>query len=386
MMIGELNFIAPYVTNFFMISYALINYSCFASSVANVPGWRPTFRYYNPYVAAVGVVLCVGAMFMIDWVVALITFVVCFALYSYIRQSAPDVEWGSVGQARAYKKAVENVMHLEMLKDLHRKNYRPAYLIMASGATGEASKHPGLVNFVHQLKHGGGLSIAGRVIYPVLDGESPDMDTLNRVRELQTTKLYSSGRNHARIVPEVVTAPTLADGCRRLLQTAGVGKLRPNTVLFGYKSEGTKEYVGMIRDAFAYEKGVGILRDYTCNVPESVGKGRIDVWWLDDDGGLTLLLPYLLLKHKNWKRCQFRVYVPRDESFPVKVQTDDLNRLFYRLRIKADVHVTSMRSLDPAQLKRAYENFDEFLGSSVDRATHLQMKRNCSRYRSEPTI
>ena len=36
--IAELNAIAPIITNFFLISYTLINYSCFEASLSNSPG------------------------------------------------------------------------------------------------------------------------------------------------------------------------------------------------------------------------------------------------------------------------------------------------------------------------------------------------------------
>lgn len=36
--------------------------------------------------------------------------------------------------------------------------------------------------------------------------------------------------------------------------------------------------------------------------------GTIDVWWLTDDGGLTLLVPYLLSSRKKWKNCNLRVF------------------------------------------------------------------------------
>lgn len=34
---------------------------------------------------------------------------------------------------------------------------------------------------------------------------------------------------------------------------------------------------------------------------------RIDVWWLFDDGGLTLLVPYLLQLHPFWKDSTLRI-------------------------------------------------------------------------------
>lgn len=39
-------------------------------------------------------------------------------------------------------------------------------------------------------------------------------------------------------------------------------------------------------------------------------KGTIDVWWLSDDGGLTILIPYLLSIHSYWKDCKLRIFTP----------------------------------------------------------------------------
>ena len=39
-------------------------------------------------------------------------------------------------------------------------------------------------------------------------------------------------------------------------------------------------------------------------------KGTIDVWWLSDDGGLTILIPYLLSIHRYWKNCKLRIFTP----------------------------------------------------------------------------
>ena len=37
-------------------------------------------------------------------------------------------------------------------------------------------------------------------------------------------------------------------------------------------------------------------------------KGTIDVWWLYDDGGLTLLLPYIISTRRNWANNKLRVF------------------------------------------------------------------------------
>ena len=37
-------------------------------------------------------------------------------------------------------------------------------------------------------------------------------------------------------------------------------------------------------------------------------QGTIDVWWLYDDGGLTLLIPYILNLRSQWSSCKLRVF------------------------------------------------------------------------------
>lgn len=37
-------------------------------------------------------------------------------------------------------------------------------------------------------------------------------------------------------------------------------------------------------------------------------KGSIDVWWLYDDGGLNMLLPYIISTRPQWSGCKLRVF------------------------------------------------------------------------------
>lgn len=37
-------------------------------------------------------------------------------------------------------------------------------------------------------------------------------------------------------------------------------------------------------------------------------KGTLDVWWLYDDGGLTMLLPYIISTRQQWAQCKLRVF------------------------------------------------------------------------------
>jgi hypothetical protein len=40
---------------------------------------------------------------------------------------------------------------------------------------------------------------------------------------------------------------------------------------------------------------------------EKQKKGTIDIWWLADDGGLTIMIPYLLSINDFWRDCTLRI-------------------------------------------------------------------------------
>lgn len=53
---------------------------------------------------------------------------------------------------------------------------------------------------------------------------------------------------------------------------------------------------------------IGLSADIFSRFQKKQKKGTIDVWWLYDDGGLTLLLPYIISTRRNWSNCRLRVF------------------------------------------------------------------------------
>lgn len=82
---------------------------------------------------------------------------------------------------------------------------------------------------------------------------------------------------------------------------------------------------------------------HTCHdlvLPQVVG--NIDVWWIVHDGGLLMLLPFLLKQHRTWKNCKMRIFTVaqlEDNSIQMK---KDLKTFLYHLRIDAEVEVVEM--------------------------------------------
>uniref|UniRef100_A0A665VW74 Solute carrier family 12 member 3 n=1 Tax=Echeneis naucrates TaxID=173247 RepID=A0A665VW74_ECHNA len=323
-LIAELNTIAPIISNFFLASYALINFSVFHASLANSPGWRPSFKYYNMWVSLAGAVLCCVVMFVINWWAALLTNVIVMGLYIYVSYKKPDVNWGSSTQALTYHQALTHTLHLSGVED-HIKNFRPQCLVM----TGYPNSRPALLDLVHSFTKNVGLMICGHI------------RTVNQSR-YQRWLL----RNETKAFYTPVFAEDMRHGTQYLLQAAGLGRLKPNTLVLGFKNDwrdgdmmNVETYISMIHDAFDFQFGAVILRlkegldvshiqgqdkrsptmplnvsdqrllEASQQFQKKQGKGTVDVWWLFDDGGLTLLIPYLLTNKKRWKDCKIRVFI-----------------------------------------------------------------------------
>uniref|UniRef100_A0A0P4WGS6 Na+/K+/2Cl-cotransporter n=1 Tax=Scylla olivacea TaxID=85551 RepID=A0A0P4WGS6_SCYOL len=425
-MIGDLNVVSTLLSNFFLASYSLINFSCFHASLIKSPGWRPSFKYYNLWISWVGGILCLIVMFLIDWVTALITFLITIALYLFVSYRNPNVNWGSSTQAQTYVSALKTTLDLNSIEE-HVKNYRPQILVLS----GPVGSRPPLIDFAYSITKNISLLACGHVI------QGPQTQ---RLRNSLTRQSYNWLTRHSiRAFYSLVEGSNLEDGARNLFQLVGLGKLRPNTVVLGYKANWRKcdplelkAYFNTLHEALDMYFGVVILRvpqglDYsqiiededspiTMNGNESAitqspedkpgqstanqltqdgtdseassppgspqversaattdangenskkrrtsmanlfrgpggtelskdvlnnitmfkrkqKKGTIDVWWLYDDGGLTLLVPYILTTRSQWSGCKLRVFALANRKDELDMEQRSMANLLAKFRI-----------------------------------------------------
>ncbi|KAG1963864.1 solute carrier family [Pimephales promelas] len=378
-LIAELNTIAPIISNFFLCSYALINFSCFHASITNSPGWRPTFRFYSKWLSLLGAVVSVIIMFLLTWWAALIAIGIIIFLLGYVLYKKPDVNWGSSMQASSYNMALSQCVGLNQVED-HIKNYRPQCLVL----TGLPCTRPALVDFISTFTKNQSLMICANVIR----GE-PSPGPMDSAKS--TPHISWLNKRRIKSFYHTVVADDLRVGVQMLLQSTGLGRMRPNVLVMGFKKNWRKaqpsnieNYIGILHDAFDLQYGACVLRmkegldisrtlqahvnlgfetstepgldtrsttTTTATIdtsldpealmamsqPPSVfqtrqGKKTIDVYWLSDDGGLTLLVPYLLSRKKRWGRCKVRLFVG-GEAQQIDEQKKELKALIGRLRL-----------------------------------------------------
>lgn len=420
-LIGNLNAIAPIMSNFFLAAFALINIAVAHAFWAKSPGFRPSFKYWNPLVSFLGFWVCLVMMFVLDWMTALITWGICILLTAYLYYDKPNVNWGSSTQAGTYKFALQMVQDLNRTEE-HVKNYRPQLLVLS----GKPMHRPQLVDFCNYITKGLGLMVCGHVAQPPLSERA-------RSALIKSSQAWLIKRKCMAFY-SVIEEESMEVGAKSLLQIAGIGKLRPNMVMLGYKnnwlvcddSEVTS-YFKILHDAFDRCMAVGILRmqdglDYSyfmedptlartdstnnilgssttlsdvastlhasqstasldtalalstpavpsttaaiydelngtgpskkkkkrkqslAHLPKEVlgnidyfrkkQKGTIDVWWLYDDGGLTMLVPYILNNRKDWSGCSLRVFALANSENQLDEDHRNMVSLLRKFRIE----------------------------------------------------
>ncbi|XP_059680173.1 solute carrier family 12 member 1 isoform X1 [Gavia stellata] len=436
-LIAELNTIAPIISNFFLASYALINFSCFHASYAKSPGWRPAFRYYNMWVSLFGALLCCGVMFVINWWAALITYAIELFLYIYVTYKKPEVNWGSSTQALCYINALDSALALTTVED-HVKNFRPQCIAL----TGAPMIRPALLDITHTFTKNNGLCICCEVYTGPRKLCVKDMNSGMAKKQAWLTK------NKRKAFYAAVAADSFRDGVKSLLQASGLGRMKPNTLVIGFKKDWrnatatqVENYVGVIHDTFDFELGMIIVRisqgfdisqvlqvqeelekleqerlaleatikendfeegksgicgffrkastlniskhetkkESTINTIQSMhvgefnqklleastqfkkkqGKGTIDIWWLFDDGGLTILIPYILTIRKKWKNCKLRIFTGGKVN---RIEEEKLvmASLLSKFRIKfADINIICDINIKPN--KESWKFFEEMI-------------------------
>eukprot|EP00118_Oscarella_pearsei_P002328 m.10248 g.10248 ORF g.10248 m.10248 type:complete len:1083 (+) comp22073_c0_seq3:74-3322(+) len=344
-LIASLDLVAPIITMFFLMCYGFVNLACTVQSLLKTPNWRPRFRYYHWILSSIGLCLCVVLMFVSSWYYALAAIALAIIIYKYIEYRGAEKEWGDGLRGLALQAARFSLLRLEEGPP-HTKNWRPQILILAKLDEEYKPQNQRLLSFSHQLKAGKGLTIAANILekeFPNSFGEvQAARQCLFRAMKAEKIKGFS----------QVIASPNLLSGISSLVQNAGLGGLTHNTVLIEWpdswkRKETWKPFIGTIREVAAAHQALLVMKGGTA-FPDKKERfeGTIDVWWIVHDGGMLMLLPFLLRQNKVWKKCRLRIFtVAQMEDNSIQMKRD-LTTFLYQLRIEAEVDVIEMLDSD----------------------------------------
>ncbi|KAG2469696.1 S12A4 protein, partial [Polypterus senegalus] len=250
-----------------------------------------------------GMSMCLALMFISSWYYAIVAMGIAGMIYKYIEYQGPQL-----------------LVLLKLDEDLH-------------------VKYPRLLTFASQLKAGKGLTIVGSVIQGnflenMAESQASEQ-AIKNMMEIEKVKGFC----------QVIVANKVREGIAHLIQSCGLGGMKHNTVVLGWPygwRQNTVRCTTAAQLALMVPKNVSF---YPGN-HERFTEGHIDVWWIVHDGGMLMLLPFLLKQHKVWRKCKMRIFTVAqmdDNSIQMK---KDLATFLYQLRIEAEVEVVEMHDSD----------------------------------------
>uniref|UniRef100_A0A3B1JY62 Solute carrier family 12 member 6 n=1 Tax=Astyanax mexicanus TaxID=7994 RepID=A0A3B1JY62_ASTMX len=348
-LIASLDLVAPILSMFFLMCYLFVNLACALQTLLRTPNWRPRFSYYHWTLSFLGMIICLALMFISSWYYAIVAMAIATMIYKYIEYHGAEKEWGDGIRGLSLSAARYALLRLEEGPP-HTKNWRPQLLVLLKLDEDAHVKSPRLLTFASQLKAGKGLTIVGTVLsgnFLHSYGDSLAAEqTLKHLMEKERVKGFV----------QCIVAQKPREGISHMIQSSGLGGMRHNTVVMGWPHawrqsedpQSWKTFINTVRVTTAAHLALLVPKNISLfpTNSEPCTEGHIDVWWIVHDGGMLMLLPFLLRQHKVWRKCKMRIFTVaqmEDNSIQMK---KDLGTFLYHLRIEADVEVVEMHDSD----------------------------------------
>ncbi|KAM9301871.1 solute carrier family 12 member 4 [Gastrophryne carolinensis] len=348
-LIASLDMVAPILSMFFLMCYLFVNLACAVQTLLKTPNWRPRFKYYHWALSFLGMSMCLALMFVSSWYYALVAMLIAGMIYKYIEYQGAEKEWGDGIRGLSLSAARYALLRLEEGPP-HIKNWRPQLLVLLKLDEDLHIKYPRLLTFASQLKAGKGLTIIGTAI------QGNFLDSFGEVQAAEQTIKNMMEIEKVKGFCQAVVSSKITEGISHLIQSCGLGGMKHNTVMLGWPygwrqsedPQSWKTFIDAVRCSTAAHLALMVPKNvsfYPSN-HERYLEGNIDVWWIVHDGGMLMLLPFLLKQHKVWKKCRMRIFTVAqmdDNSIQMK---KDLAMFLYHLRIEAEVEVVEMNNSD----------------------------------------
>lgn len=338
--LGNLNAIASVVSMFFLISYGLLNYATFFEARAKSPSFRPRFRFFSARLSLAGAVGCLAAMLAINPTAGAIAVVVLFTLYQYVSRSVRVERWADSARSHRLQRVRDDLHAIH--GDLeHPRDWRPVLLAFSD----DPKRRERLLRFASWLEGNAGFTTLVRV-------EQGEGAVARRERKRIEAELEAEIETQGLdAFAKVVLAEDAVAAMPVLLQSFGLGRVRPNTVLLNWYDRGDTEespqraaYLDYVRMAVRFDCNVVLLaareKDFAAIDAAEPSERRIDVWYRDDaQGRLMLLLAYLMTRSERFARARIRLFASAESGETFKQARQRILTMIDDVRIDAEPEI-----------------------------------------------
>ena len=307
---GNLDFVAPIITMFFLNTYGMLNLTAGLESLVGNPSFRPRIKV-PWFVSILGALGCYGAMFLINIPATLAAIIISYGIFVWLGRRSLTQDWGDIRSGFWFTLSRFGLIRLEAQR-WSIKNWRPNIVVFTS-----------MQHHYEELLEVGSWLASGRGIvsfFHILSGEVEDLAGRGlRITSAQHTQNYLHERGVSGFA-ECSIASDLYQGILAIAQAHGIAGLEPNVTLMGWshEPESQLEQLRLIRQLATLQKSTIFLKPH-----QEKGFGRralIDIWWRgrDRNAELMLLLAHIIRQSRPWDGAKVRVLrlLPNEEARP----------------------------------------------------------------------
>jgi hypothetical protein len=324
---GSLNFIAPVLTMFFLTTYGVLNITAGVERFLKSPSFRPEFKVHWIF-SLLGAMGCAAVMFLINALATTVATIFIILIFVWLKRRKIKSAWGDV--RRGVFQTIIRYALLQLTRDEHAKSWRP-HLLVLSGAPTKRWRLIDLANDFSQEK-------TLFTVVTILSGDNVSPGKIKDYEKQISNYLFTHKVN---ALVRVTRAKDPFTGAQQLVDSYGLGKLIPNTILLGDTREAQhhEPYARMIRHFYNSKRNVIIFQDDERH--QRFNKKTLDIWWggLNDNGSLMMILSYLLQNSLEWRdvNITLKMMVKKEEA--ADKARENLTSLLSGMRIRFNTSV-----------------------------------------------
>ncbi len=342
MLLRNINAVAPLVTLFFLVTYAMINIVVIIEQRLGLISYRPLFKV-NRWIPWVGLVSSVLAMFIINPTISWITIMIVFIMYWFLSKQNLETPFEDVRSGLFVSFAEWAAKHTWGMKSMQQRAWKPNLMVPVRDVVGAKGNFQFLRNIARPK---GSIKLMGIESFTENSKLVNELDAL--AEAFRNKGVFSSWT--------VINTEEFAKGVNYGNQALKGAFFRPNIIFLNLQDHDDfeTEIRPVIKESIRLEIGILLFSAHPTarlgqrNIINVWVRDRKDNWSLGWDIGnldLSTLIAYKL--KKNWN-ARIRLITVIDDEKERENASKFLNSLITLARLPqtlTEVHVGNFRSV-----------------------------------------
>ena len=301
--IGDINFVAQVIAMFFMVTYGALNSISFLEHFSADPSFRPTFRSHW-YISLTGAVFSFWLMFKMNSGFAFLSLAFMGIIYMYISKHNKD----KAGFIKLFRGVIYQISR-QLQVMTQKKDYNSSenyWRPFAVTVTESSYKRKDGYDFMRWISQRYGFGTYIHYIKGFLTTET------HKLAQESIKKLITMNRgSNSNVVVDTIVSPSYTSAMAQVVQLSSISGKSHNMMVFEYFRDSINEL-----DRFKEVAPLMMATDFdVCILSSSYRRfgfrKNIHIWMTSDSyetSSLMILLSYILLGHKEWKKGEIKIF------------------------------------------------------------------------------